>query len=70
MRDLQITVEDLMRMDEAEIRRRFRNHEFVLQLKKKSDDAQNSDSVKKLLKNFVRCPDCRIPIEKLEGYFN
>jgi hypothetical protein len=64
---LQITAKDLMNMTEQEIRLKFKNSAYVLELKKKSAENENDETVTKFLAKCIRCPKCDIPIEKLEG---
>ena len=57
-------------MTEAEIRARFKDSDFVLKLKKKTVENEDDTVLKKFLHKYLRCPKCKIPIEKIDGYVN
>jgi hypothetical protein len=56
-------------MTEEEILKRFKNANAVLLLKKKTIESIEEENVKKALWKYVKCPKCRAPIEKFDGYF-
>jgi hypothetical protein len=65
---LHVSVADLMAMTDEQIRQRFKDSDYVLKLKKDSVETKNEEEVKKALWKYLKCPECKAPIEKIEGY--
>lgn len=57
-----------MAMTDEQIRQRFKDSDYVLKLKKDSVETKNEEEVKKALWKYLKCPECKAPIEKIEGY--
>jgi len=60
---------DLMLMTDEQIRERFGNNlNVVLCVKKEAVEADEKQKNNDFINKYVRCPKCRSPIDKYEGY--
>ena len=68
LKNLKISMADLISMTDEQIRERFGNNlNVVLRVKKEAVDANETQKNNDHLQKYVRCPKCRSPIDKFEG---
>lgn len=68
LKNLKITMADLISMTDEQIRERFVNNlNVILRVKKEAVDVDEKQKNNDYLQKFVRCPKCRSPIDKFEG---
>jgi hypothetical protein len=68
LKNLKISMADLISMTDEQIRERFGNNlNVVLRVKKEAVDANETQKNSDYLQKYVRCPKCRSPIDKFEG---
>ena len=68
LKNLKITMADLISMTDEQIRERFGNNlNVILRVKKEAVDVDEKQKNTDYLQKFVRCPKCRSPIDKFEG---
>lgn len=65
---LQLTVHDLINMTEEQIRERFKDSSFIMKLKNESKETIDMEKINDFMSKYLKCPKCKIPIEKIEGY--
>lgn len=67
VKKLNLNADELLKLTDEQIRARFKDAKFVLELKQKTAAAIGEDAVEKMLRKYVACPKCRAPIDKFEG---
>lgn len=58
---------DFLKMSDEDIRKRFKNHDFAFVIKRKIEEKSEEDKTKEILKNFQKCPKCKMLVDKFDG---
>ena len=58
----------LLAMTDEEIKKYFKSAGAILSLKSKVQETTNLSELELLLKRYLRCPNCKAYIEKVDGY--
>ena len=67
MKNLNLNIEQLLKMSDEQIQSTFRDSKMVINLKKTTEKALQEEKVLDFMAKFMRCPKCKSPIEKYEG---
>lgn len=57
-----------LKLSDEEIKKRFKNHDFVISIRQKIEEKSDEDKTMAILKNYQKCPKCKILVDKYDGY--
>jgi DNA replicative helicase MCM subunit Mcm2 (Cdc46/Mcm family) len=59
---------EFLKMSNEEIKKKFKNFDFIFSLKQKIEEKTDEDKTNAILKKFKACPKCKMLVDKFDGY--
>ena len=69
VKSLNLTADQLLNLNDQQIREQFRNSDVVVKLKEKIKNDITISKTEDFLGKFKLCPKCRATVDKFEGYY-